>query len=793
MRYRWLIVSVIVAMVAVTPFLKADRFGPRIHAELESALGRKVEIGAVRVSLFPNPGFSVRNVVIHEDAAVSAEPFAYVGNLVVSLRWLSLVQGRVAISSLRLEDPSLNLMRNGDGVWNLESWRRQAGAKSDGGAAGVGGNQLPELEVRRGRINFKLEDTKSVYYFTETDIDFSEVEGGNFDIWFVGEPARTDRKAQGFGRMTARGRLRAGDGAPRLDLDVRVEESALEEMSVLLAGYDVGVHGAVLGQAQISGVLPDLTVAGRLEFAELHHWSQPPRAGGIGMEVRGKFDYRGQLLELQTEKQEPFGARLRMRQFMTAPEWELELTAKELGLSPAADWFRPSSEEFNGMKLTGSVTGRLAIHHDKPAEGEAALHGLEWTWGTGNSLSAETIGLAFGNGETAMRPAAMTLNGDALQGECTWAVRGDRWECKGSSRGLQVVHLNTWAKGIGLSAPVAAELLSGQMRGSMSAKYENGEAQWRGVWELRNAELAAPEFAEKVKVKSAVVQLQPARVVVQPIEASVGKLEWKGSYRYEESAARPNRVEVDLDSADVEELERLMLPALQRSRGFLARTLGIGEDRVPEWLAGRRAEARFRVGKLRAGALQIESVSGRAEWDADRLAITGLTGMFEEGRLEAAGVIRLRGAGPEYEFSGKLANWQWASGMVDAEWKLRTKGMGRDWLNNLAAEGRVTATGVELDGLSYEELRSGFRIDMSKQGAAANLEEPAAMAAGVKMLGKVLPQRDGQMIVEFSGEGKELRLAGRLRPLSVRTAGPGGSAAPPKPAPAKEPVAPVKP
>ena len=45
---------------------------------LPTALGRKVDIGAVRLHVLTGPGFSVRNVVIHEDPAFSPEPFAYV-------------------------------------------------------------------------------------------------------------------------------------------------------------------------------------------------------------------------------------------------------------------------------------------------------------------------------------------------------------------------------------------------------------------------------------------------------------------------------------------------------------------------------------------------------------------------------------------------------------------------------------------------------------------------------------------------------------------------------------------
>jgi uncharacterized protein involved in outer membrane biogenesis len=226
------VVFLLLAALAGAPFFKADRFGPRIQAGLENALGRKVEIGAVRLHLLTGPGFSVRKVVIHERPEVSAEPFAYVDDLVVRIRLLGLISGKLEFSSLRLDKPHVNLMRQADGAWNVQALLApKAPSPKDGGGIG---SPMPELEVRRGRLNFKIEDRKSAYYFTDADIDFSSVGDGNFDIWFVGEMARTDRMARGLGRVTARGRLRDTGGEPKLNLDAQLERSALQELAQLV-------------------------------------------------------------------------------------------------------------------------------------------------------------------------------------------------------------------------------------------------------------------------------------------------------------------------------------------------------------------------------------------------------------------------------------------------------------------------------------------------------------------------------------------------------------------------------
>ena len=60
------------------PAFTADQYGRRLQASLERALGRRVEIGKVRFSLFKGPGFSVDNVTIYEDPAIGMEPVVYI-------------------------------------------------------------------------------------------------------------------------------------------------------------------------------------------------------------------------------------------------------------------------------------------------------------------------------------------------------------------------------------------------------------------------------------------------------------------------------------------------------------------------------------------------------------------------------------------------------------------------------------------------------------------------------------------------------------------------------------------
>src|SRR6185295_18526241 len=111
---------VVIALGIAAPYLEADRFRPGIERALERGLGRKVEVGSVRFKLLTGPGFTLENVVIHDDARAGIEPFVYVRTLDARIALGALLSRKLAFSSLHLNDASFNLVKTADGPWNLQ-------------------------------------------------------------------------------------------------------------------------------------------------------------------------------------------------------------------------------------------------------------------------------------------------------------------------------------------------------------------------------------------------------------------------------------------------------------------------------------------------------------------------------------------------------------------------------------------------------------------------------------------------------------------------------------------------
>jgi uncharacterized protein involved in outer membrane biogenesis len=109
------------ALTFVGPALiRVDRYRPRLVSYLQEKTGKQVEIGRLALTLFP--------VVIHIDHFGVKNPPIFPRGYVVQVAHIdaelsvgALLHRQVAIKSLVLEDPILNLTSDPDGPWNFEN------------------------------------------------------------------------------------------------------------------------------------------------------------------------------------------------------------------------------------------------------------------------------------------------------------------------------------------------------------------------------------------------------------------------------------------------------------------------------------------------------------------------------------------------------------------------------------------------------------------------------------------------------------------------------------------------
>jgi len=151
---------VVVSQAGVSVLAHTRRVHGFLTRHLERAFGRSVEVAHFNLLLLPSPQLNADRITIGEDPAFGNEYFLRADHLTAGLRWASLLRGHFEFGTLSLSRPSLILVRNSEGRWNLERWLPPANpsARSYGPALITAANRLNLIDIEDGRVNFKIAD-----------------------------------------------------------------------------------------------------------------------------------------------------------------------------------------------------------------------------------------------------------------------------------------------------------------------------------------------------------------------------------------------------------------------------------------------------------------------------------------------------------------------------------------------------------------------------------------------------------------------------------------------------------
>ena len=128
---------VIVSQVGVSLLVRTHRVHAYLVRHLERAFGRPVEVAHFSVLILPSPSLDAEEITVGEDPAFGNEYFLRAERLSAGLRWTGFLRGRFEFGTLSLSRPSLNLVRNQEGRWNLERWLPPAKINVPGGLPAV--------------------------------------------------------------------------------------------------------------------------------------------------------------------------------------------------------------------------------------------------------------------------------------------------------------------------------------------------------------------------------------------------------------------------------------------------------------------------------------------------------------------------------------------------------------------------------------------------------------------------------------------------------------------------------
>ncbi len=260
-----LVALVVASQIGASVLARTHRVHQYLVEHLERSFGRPVEVRHFNVLLLPSPRLDADQVTIGEDASFGNEYFLRAEHLSAGLRWTGLLLGHFEFGTLSLSRPSLILVRNREGRWNLEGWLPPAkisavnGLPVYGPQAGITpSNRLNRIAIDDGRINFKILDEKLPFAFTGVSGAVEQVSSGRWQLQLEAQPWRSGAALQSAGTVFVRGDV-AGTSARLQPAEIRVhwEQASLADLLRLFRGRDYGVRGLFALDATAKSGGPD--------------------------------------------------------------------------------------------------------------------------------------------------------------------------------------------------------------------------------------------------------------------------------------------------------------------------------------------------------------------------------------------------------------------------------------------------------------------------------------------------------------------------------------------------------
>src|ERR1700761_8373289 len=767
-----LLLCICAALVAgvVAPFVNVSGFSGAIQRTLEASLGRQVHFSAVHFTLLTGLGFSLEDITIQEDPRYGIEPFAHAAALNAHLRLDKLLRGQIRFSSLRLVEPSLNLVKQNDGTWNVVKLLERVSAPKRAPL-----NLFPAFEIADGRVNFKLGTRKTTLYITDAGLSVYPERSGKLYLQFSGSPARTDRAGNGFGHVhgTANWYLTpATREANQLEADITIDSSNLSEFTTLLEGYDIGVHGTVSSHARIEGPATALRIRGSLRLADVHRWDLLP-ASGEDWRIRyeGSVDLTAHTLQLETMPERaaevaPVVLQVRINDFSRRPEWSVLAQLKD---APAKDVL-PLGKRMGlplppELGLEGSVNGVGTYSNRGGLQGGISIEDAVATLPKLPPLRAALVTASLSPDRIHLDPALVETSSEGtLRAGGDYYFSGQRLVATLNTGGFSLNALKSTAEAWFGTPAALAVIHNGTITGRLTYTYEpQGVSSWSGQFEFTDGAVGAPALALPLDHSQGRVTFDDSTLSLDQFSATWGDHPVYATYRYNAAAKHPEHLHVEIPAADLAELEAALDPTL-RAQSLLAR-LRLIRRSIPPWLAARNLDGDLTINQFAVNGADLGPLSARFTWRGANLTFASLQLNLPEGLIRARGSLNLASYSPVCRFNATASGFAWRGGVLSAQGEFNTSGTGTESLRNLQAEGTFSGENVQLSGEdSFDNISGNFDFTFSDGWPNLRLSKVQAEDGEDSWDGEGASQSDGKLIVDLEHDGHQRRVISSLAP-----------------------------
>jgi uncharacterized protein involved in outer membrane biogenesis len=763
------------AHLILVGFMSTRRVQRAFGARISAAFGRPVEVSNFEVSILEGPRLVANYVTVSEDPRFGREHFLRAERLTAGLRWTALLRGRLEFDTVSFTRPSLNLVRNADGTWNLESWLPAPDA-SRGAPASPAPRQtlLTRINIDTGRINFKRGVDKHPFAFTGVEGFVARDSSGHWRVDLEATVMRAGVTVQEPGTLRLRGRI--GSAASRLqpaELVFTWQEASLSDALRLARGHDYGVRGnfeldvsASVAPSSSTGPREPAvwSLQGNLRLRDVHGWNLAQHTEDPDLNLLVEARWTPQRARVEFSKILLDAPRSNVRasgflQWAQPQQSDFRILSSGISLNDLLDWYRafrpgvaPDLSIAGNAGLDADLGGwPLGIHRAALASDGARMTVpglsdslrisravLRWT-----PAKMELLPIQFTlvpAAAPAARPASTRVFRLGLSGAGTPRVNGNcaallcadfKLSLAGQMDRLQdflgVTRAFGWPLDAGWAVDGAASFsITGEGRLFPWAVNSQGSVRFAGT------RLLPPFMNQPVFFKDALLVWSPApgerRLTLTNSEVFGSR--WTGSISSRDLG--PWEFSLSTDRLEIGAVNQWLNPA--RQQGLFQRLISSaatrrGSAEYEDQLGRLRARGQVRVEQLVLAPISLHKLHGTLELDGRKLSFSDAQADFYGGAVRGSFRAELA-LEPKYEAQAKFERVNLAaltaatatlknlfSGTAAGDLSLSTRGIGREnLLRALDAQGAFEFRDAQFRGL---DLAESFRAGAARPGLSS--------------------------------------------------------------------------
>lgn len=686
------VVVLVLVMLMLPHLIDVNQYRGEIQAQLQNRLHRPVQFGAMSLAVFPLR-VQVQDVNIGEDPRFhSSLPFARVSEMDISVKLFPLLSKTIAISSLTLKRPEIELIKDPAGVWNFASLASgpavpataapaapaQAAPQAKPAAAPASSGEsfsLDELKITDGQIALtdqQAHRARELYDHIDLTLDdFAPDKQFSIDLTahVPGKGAETLALTGKAGPLNQAQML-----STPFDGKVKLNEVSLAGFQKFLNTTALeGSDATISGSTDLVNASGKMSASGSLKITDavIHNVQ-------VGYPITADFNVTDDLNSdmLQIAKGDvklgstPLSVHGMLNTHATPNIADLNLSAKDASIEDAA---RLAAAFGVAFSPNAKITGKLAanVHAQGPTD-NLALNGtvngrnLEVTGkDIPTPVKVPALDLAMTPQDIRSNPFTATSGATTLAGQMTisqYTSPSPNVDATIKTVNGKVDELLNIAKAYGVTA---VEGMSGSGAITLdlhaSGPIKHSEAMtFSGSGAVQNATLKTPALTQPVNIRNANLQFTQNSLNLTNINASVGSTNATGNLTMANFQAPRLTFALAADKLNITELEKLVAsgkpaPAKKAEASWsLVPSAEAAPAPRPSLLDSATGTGTLTVGTLIYDRTQLTNVHSNVNLNHGVIQMDPLTGQVFGGQINGAITADLRHETSSFVVNAKL-------------------------------------------------------------------------------------------------------------------------------------------